>query len=171
MVALLDANLAHFAAIVGRDLGVSIRDLPGSGAAGGLGGGLVAFAGGRLQPGIDLVIDAVDLRSRLEGADLCLTGEGALDDQSAFGKTAVGVGRLSRSIGCPVLALAGSIGPGAEATLGQGLDAYFSICPGPIHLDQAMARAAELLEEATAQAVRAFLAGMSRSRPPTGASP
>jgi glycerate kinase len=159
MVEELDANLAHFAAIVESDLGIAIRDLPGSGAAGGLGGGLVAFAGGRLEPGINLVIEAVDLKGRLEGADLCLTGEGALDDQSAFGKTAVGVGRLARSLGCPVLALAGSIGPGAEATLDQGLDAYFSICPGPITLDQAMDRASELLEEATAQAVRAFLAG------------
>ncbi len=159
MVAVLDANLAHFAAIVERDLGVSIRDLPGSGAAGGLGGGLVAFAGGRLEPGINLVIEAVDLKSRLEGADLCLTGEGALDDQSAFGKTAVGVGRLAHSLGCPAIALAGSIGPGAEVTLDQGLDAYFSICPGPMSLEEAMARAEELLEEATVHVVRAFLAG------------
>jgi glycerate kinase len=159
MIEELDANLAHFAAIVERDLGIAIRDLPGSGAAGGLGGGLVAFAGGRLEPGINLVIEAVDLKGRLQDADLCLTGEGALDDQSAFGKTAVGVGRLARSLGCPVLALAGSIGSGAEATLEAGLDAYFSICPGPITLDEAMARAGELLEEATVQAVRAFLAG------------
>jgi glycerate 2-kinase len=176
MVEELDANLAHFAAIVERDLGVSIRDVPGSGAAGGLGGGLVAFAGGRLEPGINLVIEAVDLKGRLEGADLCLTGEGALDDQSAFGKTAVGVGRLARSLGCPVLALAGSIGPGAEATLEAGLDAYFSICPGPITLDQAMARAGELLEEATTQAVRAFLAGRGEKSasglfPPEGGWP
>src|SRR5262249_22807190 len=139
MVETLDANLAHFAAIVERDLGVSIRDTPGSGAAGGLGGGLVAFAGGRLEPGINLVIEAVDLRNRLEGADLCLTGEGALDDQSAFGKTAVGVGRLARSLGCPVLALAGSIGPGAEATLDQGLHAHFSISPRPLTLHPAPA--------------------------------
>ena len=136
MVEVLDANLAHFAAIVERDLGVSIRDIPGSGAAGGLGGGLVAFAGGRLEPGINLVIEAVDLPGRLAGADLCLTGEGALDDQSAFGKTAVGVGRLARSLGCPTLALAGSIGPGAEAALEEGIDAYFSICPGPITLER-----------------------------------
>jgi glycerate kinase len=170
MVEVLDANLAHFAAIVERDLGISIRNIPGSGAAGGLGGGLVAFANGRLEPGINLVIEAVDLRARLEGADLCLTGEGALDDQSAFGKTAVGVGRLARSLGCPVLALAGSIGPGAEATLDQGLDAYSSICPGPITLAEAMARAAELLEEATVQAVRAFLAGSGR-RSTAGDSP
>ena len=132
MVETLDRNLAHFAAIVERDLGVAIKDLPGSGAAGGLGGGLVAFAGGKLEPGVDLVIEAVKLAERLEDADLCLTGEGAIDDQSAFGKTAVGVARLARSLRCPTLALAGSIGPGAEAVLEHGIDAYFSICPGPI---------------------------------------
>ena len=132
MVEALDRNLAHFASIVERDLGVAIKDLPGSGAAGGLGGGLVAFAGGKLSPGIELVIKAVDLESRLKDADLCLTGEGAIDGQSAFGKTPVGVARLARSVHCPVLALAGSIGAGAAAVLDQGIDAYFSICPGPI---------------------------------------
>ena len=94
-------------------------------------------------------------------ADLCLTGEGAIDGQSAFGKTAVGVARLARALSCPVLALAGSIGPGASAVLDQGIDAYFSICPGPIELEQAISQAAELLERATEQAVRGFLAGRS----------
>jgi glycerate kinase len=158
-VARLDRNLDHLAAIIERDLGRSIRDLPGSGAAGGLGGGLVAFAAGRLEPGIALVIQAVGLEARMRGAGLCLTGEGALDASSAFGKTAVGVARLARSLGCPTLALAGSIGPGAEAVLAEGIDAYFSICPGPLELDAAIARAAELLEGAAQQAVRAFLAG------------
>ena len=101
MVETLDRNLAHFAAIVERDLGVAIKDQPGSGAAGGLGGGLVAFAGGKLEPGINLIIEAVKLAERLENADLCLTGEGAIDAQSAFGKTAVGVARagsLARAV-------------------------------------------------------------------------
>ena len=133
MVEVLDANLAHYAAIVERDLGVSIRDIPGSGAAGGLGGGLVAFAGGRLEPGINLVIEAVGLAGAPGGADLCLTGEGSLDDQSAFGKTAVGVGRLARSLGCPVLALAGSIGPGAEARPRPGPRRLFLDLPRPHH--------------------------------------
>jgi glycerate kinase len=164
MVRALDSNLAHFAAIVERDLGVAIKDLPGSGAAGGLGGGLVAFAAGKLSPGIELIIKAVDLESRLLHADLCLTGEGALDAQSAFGKTAVGVARLARSFHCPVLALAGSIGEGARAVLDQGIDAYFSICPGPIELEVAIERAGELLERATEQAVRGFLAGRSAPR-------
>jgi len=159
MVERLDRNLGHFADIVARDLDVAVRDIPGSGAAGGLGGGLVAFAGGRLEGGVNLVIEAVNLRERLHAADLCLTGEGALDGQSAFGKTAVGVARLAHSLRCPTLAIAGSIGPGAEAVLEQGVDAYFSICPGPVHIDEAIERASELLENATAQAVRAFLAG------------
>jgi len=159
MVERLDRNLGHFAEIVARDLDVAVRDIPGSGAAGGLGGGLVAFAGGRLEGGVNLVIEAVNLRERLHAADLCLTGEGALDGQSAFGKTAVGVARLAHSLRCPTLAVAGSIGPGAEAVLEQGVDAYFSICPGPVPIDEAIERASELLENATAQAVRAFLAG------------
>ena len=159
MVETLDHNLAHFASIVERDLGVAIKDLPGSGAAGGLGGGLVAFAHGKLAPGIELVIIAADLESRLAHTDLCLTGEGSIDAQSAFGKTAVGVARLARSLHCPVLALAGSIGPGASAVLDQGIDAYFSICPGPIALEEAVSHAAELLEHATEQAVRGFIAG------------
>jgi glycerate kinase len=163
MVQELDGNLAHFARIVERDLGVAIRDLPGAGAAGGLGGGLVAFAGGRLQPGIDLVIRAVGLADRLVGADLCLTGEGAIDASSAFGKTAVGVSRLARSLGCPTLALAGTIGPGAEAVLGQGIHGYFSLCPGPIPLEDAISRAAVLLQQAAEQVMRAFLAGRRNS--------
>jgi glycerate kinase len=159
MVEALDRNLAHLARIIERDLGVAIGDLPGAGAAGGLGGGLVAFAGGRLRPGIDLVIRAVGLADRLAGADLCLTGEGAIDGSSAFGKTAVGVSRLARSLGCPTLALAGTIGPGAEAVLGQGIAAYFSLCPGPIPLEDAIERAADLLQRAAEHVTRAFLAG------------
>ena len=114
MVAELDSALTHYARVIARDLGRTVADLPGAGAAGGLGAGLVAFAGGVLTPGIDLVIDAVGLADRLRGADLCLTGEGALDASSAFGKTAVGVARLARSLGVPCLALAGMIGPGAR---------------------------------------------------------
>ncbi|WP_406700054.1 glycerate kinase [Singulisphaera sp. Ch08] len=159
MVSLLDRNLSHFAKVIERDLNCAIRDLPGAGAAGGLGGGLVAFAAGKLEPGITLVIRAVGLEARLKAADLCLTGEGAIDASSAFGKTAVGVARLARSLGVPTFALAGSIGPGAEAVLAQGIDAYFSLCPAPIELDEAIAQGERLLERAAEQVMRAFLAG------------
>ncbi|MBV8607160.1 MAG: glycerate kinase [Singulisphaera sp.] len=166
MVAALDRNLDHLARVLERDLGVSVRDLPGAGAAGGLGAGLVAFASGRLEPGIALVIRAVGLADRLRDADLCLTGEGALDASSAFGKTPIGVARLARSLGCPTIALAGTVGEGAAAVLEQGIDAFFSICPGPITLDDALARGATLLEHASAQATRAFLAGRHQRRRP-----
>ena len=165
MIEVLDRNLAHFAAIVERDLGVAIKDQPGSGAAGGLGGGLVAFAGGKLEPGINLVIDAVNLADRLENADLCLTGEGAIDAQSASARRpSASAASLTRS------AVRSWPWPARsarehEATLEHGLDAYFSICPGPITLDEAIARTAELLEDATVQAMRAFLAGRTRKDP------
>ena len=161
-VASLDRNLAHLARIIARDLSIEVADVAGSGAAGGLGAGLIAFAGGVLEPGVDLVIEAVGLAGRLEDADLCLTGEGSIDGSSAFGKTAVGVARLARRKGCPCLALVGSIGPGAADVLSQGIDAYFSICPGPTSLEQAIDRASELLELAAEQALRAFLAGRVR---------
>ena len=166
MVETLDRNLAHFAAIVERDLGVAIKDLPGSGAAGGLGGGLVAFAGGKLEPGVNLIIDAVKLAERLENADLCLTGEGAIDAQSAFGKTAVGVARLARSLRVRPWPWPARSVPEPRRSSTQGIDAYFSICPGPISLDQAISQAGALLERATEQAVRAFLAGRRDRNPP-----
>ncbi len=159
MVAVLDRNLGHLAAVMARDLGVHVAELPGAGAAGGLGAGLVAFAGGRLVRGVDLLIEAVGLAARLREADLCLTGEGALDASSAFGKTAVGVARLARAHDCPTLAVVGSIGPGAEAVLAEGISAYVSLCPGPITLEQAMKDGASLLERATEQLTRAYLAG------------
>jgi glycerate kinase len=170
MVAMLDQNLAHFADVVARDLGCEIRDLPGAGAAGGLGGGLVAFASGRLEPGVSLIIRTVRLDERLRGADLCMTGEGAIDASSAFGKTAVGVARLARSLGCPTFALAGALGPGHETVLREGVDAVFTLCPGPISTEEATERAAELLERAAEQAIRAFLAGRQAPPPESGRS-
>ncbi len=155
----LDRNLAHLAEIIKRDLGVDVASIPGSGAAGGLGGGLVAFAGGHLEPGINLVIDAVKLADRLKDVDLCLTGEGRLDGQTASGKTAVGVARLAHQCGVPTIALAGSIGEGAEDVRNEGISAYFSICEAPMTLDDAMKQAPRLLERASEQALRAFLAG------------
>lgn len=155
----LDANLRHFAGIIHRDLGRDVAEVPGAGAAGGLGAGLIAFADGTLVRGTELVLDAVGLARTLEGADLCLTGEGGLDASSAFGKTVVGVARLARAAGCPCLALAGSIGEGAEAVLDHGVDAFFSLCRRPMSLDDAINGAADGLMATAEQVVRAFLSG------------
>ena len=131
----LDHNLAHLAAIVRRDLDVAVLDVPGGGAAGGLGAGLIAFTGATLRPGIDLAIEAVGLRDRLVDADLCFTGEGCLDASTAAGKTVAGVARLAQSVGVPTFALAGMIRPGAEVLLDAGISAFWSICPGPASID------------------------------------
>ncbi|WP_422930739.1 glycerate kinase [Singulisphaera sp. PoT] len=159
LIGRLDANLGHLARLVERDLGQNVRDVPGAGAAGGLGAGMMAFASGKLEPGVTLILNAVNLADRLEGADLCLTGEGGLDGSSVYGKTPVGVGRLARSLGCPAFALVGSLGAGAEGVLDHGIDAYFSICPAPCSLDEAIEHAEAFLEKTAEQAMRAFLAG------------
>ncbi|MCC7351321.1 MAG: glycerate kinase [Phycisphaerales bacterium] len=147
----LDSALHKLAQRSGRpDLAMA----PGAGAAGGLGFGMMAFFGATLRSGIEIVMEATRLRQRLDGADLCLTGEGRLDGQSAAGKTAVGVARLCKQMQIPCIAIAGSIGAGAEAVYDEGIDAYFSICDGPMSLDEAMANASTLLTSAAANVVR-----------------
>ncbi len=158
MVLALDANLAHFAEIVARDLGVRIADMPGAGAAGGLGGGLVAFLGAHLRPGFDIVADIVRLDERLCGADLVITGEGRMDGQSIFGKAPVGVAGRAKKSGVPVVAIVGSLGEGWEKVLDHGIDACFSITQGPMSLAEAIARAPILIERTAEQVVRLFLA-------------
>ncbi|MCC6696795.1 MAG: glycerate kinase [Candidatus Hydrogenedentes bacterium] len=148
MVEELDAALRHFADVVLRQLGVAILDVPGAGAAGGLGGGLMAFANGRLRPGVELVADVVHLEERVRGAALVITGEGRLDAQTPNGKTPVGVARVAKRCGVPVVAIAGSLGGGYEQVYAHGIDAAFSICTGPMTLDYSRANAARLLEEA-----------------------
>jgi glycerate kinase len=143
MVAELDANLANFARRVELDLGRSIDAVPGAGAAGGMGGALLAFLEARLRPGVEIVLDAIDLKTLLRGADLVITGEGRIDGQSVYGKTPVGVGRIAGQQGVPVIALAGSLGPGAEDVLDCGIQALFSVVGGPCSLEEALATAAQ----------------------------
>ncbi|HZP89627.1 MAG TPA: glycerate kinase [Actinomycetota bacterium] len=114
-VEVLDRALAHLAAIVHRDLGLDLRDLPGAGAAGGLGAGLVAFLGAHLRPGVEVVMEAAGLPDRIEAADLVITGEGSFDAQSLLGKVAGGVIRTAREAGVPVVVLCGRAGVEVEA--------------------------------------------------------
>lgn len=141
----LDANLAHLAKCIRRDLGRDVRDVAGAGAAGGLGAGLVAFFGASLRSGIRLVMDAVGFEARIRDADLVITGEGRLDGQSMMGKVIDGVGRACKRAGVPVIALVGAIGEGADATLAV-LDAYHGITPRGTPLPDALAASAANLE-------------------------
>jgi glycerate kinase len=158
MVADLDAALKHFAEIIRRDLGVDVEQLPGAGAAGGLGAGLVAFTGARLRPGAEMVMEALHLDDRLAGATLVITGEGRLDSQTArFGKGPAAVARHAHQAGIPVIALGGSIADEAELRLlFDGLEATV-VEPGP--LDAAIAQARPLLVRAATRAMRLLLTG------------
>jgi len=157
----LEAGLANLAAVISRDLGIEVRDLPGGGAAGGLGAGLHAFLGAKLRPGVELVLDLVGLDKKLEGADLVLTAEGRLDRQTAFGKAPAGVAKLAKAHGIPCFAFAGGISGDVSSLRDVGITAVFPICREPMKLEQAMRQGYALLADATEQAVRAYLAGLS----------
>jgi glycerate kinase len=150
-VAFLDRALGHFAAIVHRDLGIDVRDLPGAGAAGGLGAGLVAFLGAKLRPGFDLVAEAVGLAARLEAADVVVTAEGRWDSQSERGKAPAGVLRMAREARKRSALVAGQIEEGAR----PDADVVYSLAERA-GLDEAMGRPRELLEEAGEDLARRF---------------
>lgn len=154
----LDAGLANLADVIEDQLGIDVRDLPGAGAAGGLGAGLHAFLGAELRRGVDLVLDLVGLAVKLEGADLVLTGEGQIDSQTVFGKAPAGVAAAAKTAGAPCVAIAGSMGDDLSDLHDIGMGAVFSLCPGPISLDRAMADAAPLLTAAAEQVLRCFVA-------------
>ena len=162
MVEQLDAALANFAEVVKRDLGADVNDVPGSGAAGGLGGGIMAFLGGRLRPGVDIVLDTVDLASRLDGANLIITGEGCMDFQTVYNKAPIGVARLAGERGIPVIGVSGSLGDGFTDVHEHGIAAAVAITHAPMTLDEATDRVAELIASATEQAVRLIQVGAER---------
>ncbi len=153
----LDAALRRYGEIVERDVGVHVLDAPGAGAAGGLGAGLIAFLGARVEPGVEVVARTVRLRERLRGASLVLTGEGRLDGQTGYGKTVAGVARIAREEGVPVIVVAGSLGPGWERVLSLGVEGVEPIVPRSGTLEEAMARPAEMLTTAAARAVNGWL--------------
>ena len=159
MVEQLDAALKNFAGVVERDIGTSIDAVPGSGASGGLGGGMMAFLGGSLQAGVDIVLDHVGLDDRLEGADLVLTGEGRIDFQTVYNKAPIGVARRAKRKGIPVIAVCGSLGKGYEDVHAEGIDVVVSIVSAPMTLDEASARASELIADTVAEAMRSMKVG------------
>ncbi|TMD48765.1 MAG: glycerate kinase [Chloroflexi bacterium] len=158
MVAELDDALHHFAEIIRRDLGVDVEPLPGAGAAGGLGAGLMAFSGARLRPGAEMVMEALHLDERLTGAQLVITGEGRIDSQTArFGKGPAAVARHAKQAGIPVAAIGGSVADETELRLlFDGLEATV-VEPGT--LEEAIAQARPLLVRAATRLMWLVLTG------------
>ena len=159
IVAQLDVALKNFARVVERDIGTSINDVPGSGAAGGLGGGMMAFLDGSLRAGVDIVLDQVGLDEKLAGADLVITGEGQTDFQTVYNKAPIGVAWRARERGIPVVAVSGSLGQGFKDVHVEGIDAVASIVCAPMSLEEASTRAGELIAEAVAEAMRFIKVG------------
>jgi glycerate 2-kinase len=159
MVTELDAALAHYAGILRRDLGADVADLPGAGAAGGLGAGLMAFLGAQLRPGAEAVLRAIDLAGHLAGATLVFTAEGRVDEQTAMGKSVGAVADLAHARSIPVIVLAGGIGAGHEALYTRGVRAVVPLADGPRTLAESMVHAAELVEGAAERALRLVLIG------------
>jgi glycerate kinase len=165
MVSELDAALAHYAAILRRDLGADVADRPGAGAAGGLGAGLLAFAHAELVPGARLVFEALRFDERIRGADLIFTAEGRLDAQTAYGKAVGAVAAAGQRQGIPVVALAGAVAMDDAALRRLGLAAALPLPDGPLAVEESMARAADLTRAATLRAMRLIYLTTRRTGP------
>jgi len=142
----LDKNLKHLAGLIAGQLGREIDTVPGAGAAGGLGAGLMAFLGARLARGFDLVAETVSLEKSILWADLVITGEGKMDHQTIFGKTPMGVAGLAKRYGKPVIGVAGHVGEDAGVLYKEGFDVIMPIQEKPTDLAAALGNAPFLLE-------------------------
>jgi len=141
MVEQLDAALKQFADIVRKQFGIEADAVPGAGAAGGMGAAMLAFAGARLRPGIDIVMEAVGLDAIVADADLVITGEGRIDSQTIRGKTPIGVARVAKRHGKPVIGIAGCLTPDVGVVHEHGIDAVFSVLDSASTVEQALAAA------------------------------
>jgi glycerate 2-kinase len=160
MVKMLNANLGSLAKVMEKKTGKDMSEVPGAGAAGGLGFGLMAFTGGVLEKGIDLVLDSVGFDESLEGAELVITGEGRIDGQSVRGKVPVGIAARAKKKNLPVLVIAGDIGPGISNLYDYGIDAVMSTVNKAMPLKEALERSTELLEDGAERAYRMIKIGM-----------
>ena len=161
MVQQLDENLQRFAQLIKEQLGRDVSDVPGAGAAGGLGAGLMAFLDAELKPGIEITLTTLQVEKAMQGADLVITGEGKVDDQTVYGKVPWGVSKMAKKHGLPVLAFAGWLDPQAEVVHQHGIDAILGILPHPMDLSEAMAGVGGC--SAAAQAMRLLVVGMNLS--------
>ena len=163
MVGELDSALRNYADIAKLATGKDVAHVPGAGAAGGLGAAFLFFTQARLQPGVQIVLEATDFAHIVNQADLVITGEGNTDFQTARGKAPLGVARIAKQFNVPVVCLSGGIGNGSNALLEQGIDALMSIVAGPASLEECIASAWELLQAAAARTCRMIRIGMLMS--------
>ena len=161
-VKMLDAGLFNLAEVIKKDLNIDVLDLPGAGAAGGMGAGAAAFFGARLVMGIEAVLDTVGFDALAADADLVVSGEGRLDSQSLRGKVVIGIARRTKALGVPLIAVVGDVGDGVEAAYGMGVSAVFSINRVAVPFSEARLRSERDLE-ATLGDVFRFAAALGKA--------
>ena len=159
MIEVLDANLKHLSKVIKRDLKQDVGRMPGAGAAGGLGAGLVAFAGARLESGIDIVLKATELSKFIQAADLVITGEGRVDFQTAFGKTPAGVAKVAKAHKVPVIAIGGALADDARNVFAHGIDGIASAAVKDMSLQEALRNSRNHIADAAERVIRMLLIG------------
>ena len=160
----LEQGLETYAALIRAQTGLDLGAMNGAGASGGLGAGLVAFAGATLHPRFDIMLDYLEFDHLLAQADLVITAEGSLDGQSPYGKVPCEVSRRAEALGIPTIALAGTIGKGAQETFAHGISAFASIVKRPCSLEEAIAQGDKLLCRAAEDAMRMMMVGQRLAR-------
>ena len=156
-VNLLDKNLLHWASLIKDQLGKDILNVPGAGAAGGLGAGLMAFTDAELSIGANIVLDSLNYDEHLKDVDLVIVGEGSTDKSTQFNKSPVAVAMRAKKLGIPVICLSGSVGQGYSESRDLGISSFFSIVSGPIELKYAIENAHELIVKSTEEIIRSLI--------------
>ena len=160
-VLFLDQVMANYADITAATLGKDMRHEQGAGAAGGLGFACLSFLKAQFRPGVEIVAEFTGLAQLIENADLVITGEGKLDEQTLQGKTLAGIAALAQQHNVPVIAIAGTLGNNYQALYNKGITAAFSLCNGPMSLQEAMQNASCLLQDRSRDIMQVFLASLS----------
>ncbi|WP_043931909.1 glycerate kinase family protein [Bacillus sp. EB01] len=156
----LSLALEHYADLIQEAVGLDVRTIPGSGASGGLGAGLIAFAGATLHPRFEIIKHYIKITETISSADVVFTAEGSLDFQTPNGKIPAEVARIAKENNIPVIAITGTIGKGAELNYHAGIDAYSSIIPKPTSLEKAIRKAPQWIEETTESVLRQLAIGI-----------
>ena len=151
MMVILEEALARFAQIINKALHKDVKDIPGAGAAGGLGAGLMAFLDAKLKPGIEIIIEAVKLEEAMKDADLVITGEGKIDSQTIYGKVPVGVAKIAKKYHVPVMAIGAIIDQDAEIVHKYGIDFLVKVSDPPMSLTEHKSKKVWLIKKSIVQ--------------------
>ena len=154
---ILDRNLLHWSELIRNQMGKDVKDIPGAGAAGGLGAGLMAFVNAELALGADIVLNTLDYDKKLKDIDLVIVGEGQTDKSTQYNKSPVAVSTRAKKLGIPVICISGSLGQGYKECSKQGIDSFFSIVNKPMELEFALNNAYDLISSSTEEIYKTLI--------------